>query len=115
MTEQGFKEPGPRADLVAQPWTLRLTAGPPIDRDRFTLELPSEAGPGRIGRPDPWYELAVATFVSGGTARGALRRGLATTLGQLEGYEPWYAERLDGTLDAAKAISGDVTHTFLVR
>jgi hypothetical protein len=44
-----------------------------------------------------------------------LRRGLATTLGQLEGYEPWYAERLDGTLDAAKAISGDVTHTFLVR
>jgi acetoacetate decarboxylase len=114
MTEHGFVEPGPRADLVVHPWTLRLTNGPPIDQNRFDLELPSEAGPGRIGKPDPWYELAAAAFVSGGSARGTLRRGFGTTLGQLEGYEPYYIERFDGTLDAGKAISGDLTHTFLV-
>jgi hypothetical protein len=115
ITEHGFVEPGPRAELVAQPWTFDLIDGPGIDQSRFTLELPPDAGPGRIGKPDPWYELAGATFVSGGSARGAVRRGPGITLGQLESYEPYYLERFDGTLDAAKAIAGDVRHTFLVR
>jgi hypothetical protein len=115
MAERGFVEPGPRAELVAQSWTFELAAAQTLEPSRVTLELPNEPGPGRIGKPDPWYELAGAEVAVVVTARGALRRAPGAVVGKLEPWEPYYAERWDGTIDAAKAISGDVGHTFLMR
>jgi hypothetical protein len=114
MTEHGFVEPGPRVDLVGQPWSFELAAAP-VDVARLELELPAEPGPARIGKPDPWYELAGGKVVRASSGRGRLRRGPGSTIAELEGWAPFYAERLDGTMDAGKATSGDVTHTFLVR
>jgi hypothetical protein len=115
MTEQGFIEPGPRAEFVAQPWTVELESARAIDPAQLTLELPAGAGPARIGRPDPWYELAGAKVTHVTSGRGALRRGPGSTIGSVADRERAYAERLDGTLDAARAISGDVEHTFFLR
>jgi hypothetical protein len=114
MTENGFVEPGPRADLVAQPWTFDLSPARSYEAGRLELDLPADPGPGNIGKPDPWYELAGAEVVKVVTGRGTLRRGPGVTLGKLENYWPYYAERFDGTLDASKAISGEARHTFLV-
>jgi hypothetical protein len=114
MTENGFVEPGPRADLVAQPWTFELRPAGVIEAGRLELELPTDPGPGRIGKPDPWYELADAKVINVTTGRGTLRRGPGVTLGKLENYWPYYAERFDGTLAAGEAISGEARHTFLV-
>jgi acetoacetate decarboxylase len=115
MSENGYVEPGPRVDLVAQPWSFALARAAVIDTSGFELDLPAEAGPGKIGKPDPWYELAGAKVLRVRSGRGRLRRGPGTKLGALEGWGSFYAERLDGTLDAAKATSGEVTHTFLIR
>ena len=86
MTENGFVEPGPRADLVAQPWTFELRPAGSFEPGRLELELPADPGPGRIGKPDPWYELAGAEVIKVVTGRGTLRRGPGVTLGKLESY-----------------------------
>jgi hypothetical protein len=115
MTENGFVEPGPRADLVAQPWTFEYVSTTAWQlRRHLELDIPADAGPGRIGKPDPWYELAGAEVIKVMTGRGSLRRGPGVTLGKLENYWPYYAERFDGTLGAGEAISGEARHTFLV-
>jgi acetoacetate decarboxylase len=114
MTENGFVEPGPRADLVAQPWTFEYVSTTAWQlRRHLELDIPADAGPGRIGKPDPWYELAGAEVIKVMTGRGSLRRGPGVTLGKLENYWPYYAERFDGTLAAGEAISGEARHTFL--
>ena len=116
MTENGFVEPGPRADLVAQPWTFELRPAGALSRRRASSSsYRPNAGPGRIGKPDPWYELAGAEVIKVVTGRGTLRRGPGVTLGKLESYWPYYAERFDGTLAANEAISGEARHTFLAR
>jgi hypothetical protein len=115
MTEHGFVEPGARADLIAQPWTLELAARRSTDPRHVALELPGDAGPGRIGKPDPWYELSGAEVLSIETGRGVLRRGPGFDCGRVDGYEPFYVERFDGAMTAAEATSGEVRHTFLVR
>jgi hypothetical protein len=114
MTEQGFVEPGPRADLVAQTWTLELSGARTIDPATAKLDFPAQPGPGRIGKPDPWYELAGAAVISIETGRGLNRRGPGVELGRLDRYEPFYAERFDGAMTAHEATSGEARHTFLV-
>ena len=113
MTERGFVEPGPRADLVAQSWTLEPTVRRSVAAARVRLELPADAGPGRIGKPDPWYELAGSEVVAAFAAGGVLRRGPGRDLGPLAGWEPYYRERFDGAMEAGEATSGRAPHTFL--
>ena len=59
--------------------------------------------------------VSAAEVIRLGTGRGTLKRGPGLTLGKLENYWPYYAERFDGTLAANEAISGEARHTFLAR
>ncbi|MDX1383672.1 MAG: acetoacetate decarboxylase family protein, partial [Thermoanaerobaculia bacterium] len=115
MTLHGFREPGPRGELVAQPWTLGGVASRLLSADDVSFDFPADPGPGRIGAPDPWYELAGAAVVRAAAGEGGtLHRRPGRILGPVEDHEPYYLERFDGTMSSTEATSGDVRHTFLV-
>jgi hypothetical protein len=86
----------PRADLLAQPWTLALEKVRRIDLDHLVLDFPDAPGRGRIGLSDPWCELASGRPVAGWAGRGVVRRYPCRILGDLPGFLDYYAERLDG-------------------
>ena len=98
--------------LVGQKWQLNLQRIP-IDPWGVFLNVPHAAGPSAVGRPDPWYEIDGCTVLSANMARGVIRRGPGSVLGEYADVWPYYRERCDGTWSAMQVLNA-VAPTFRV-
>ena len=104
----------PPAQLVSQPWYFQGRYLR-IDPRSFVLELPSEAAPGRLGRPTPWFEFRPFQNVSAVAAEDVgMQRGPGRIVEAVDGFEPYYAQRCDGVLPG-RPVPDEVQPTFRVR
>ena len=104
----------PPAQLVSQPWYFQGRYLR-IDPRSFVLELPSEAAPGWLGRPTPWFEFRPFQNVSAVAVEDVgMQRGPGRIVGTVDDFEPYYAERCDGVLPG-QPVPDEVQPTFRVR
>jgi hypothetical protein len=101
----------PPSRLVRQPWRISWTSDQPVDPDMTSVVMPATSAPGRIGRPDPWFELVPCRVVSGRVGRAVQQRLPGRIVRDLAGFVP--LERYDGQLTGAATTSSKAT--FLLR
>ena len=102
------------AQLVSQQWHFQGRYLR-IDPGSFVLELPSEAAPGRRGRPTPWFEFRPFQNVSAVAVEDVgMQRGPGQIVGAVHDFEPYYAERCGGMLPG-QPVPDEIQPTFRVR
>lgn len=97
-----------RACFVIQPW--RIAAGAGHTLSNLEIDLSDKPGPGRIGLPDPWFQLAPA-MPRAWTGPVRVDRMPGAKGAPVNDYRAYYMERMDGTRSAAQEPS---TSTFLI-
>jgi hypothetical protein len=68
--------------------------------DNIAVVLPRTPAPGRIGLPDPWFELAPAGPARGHVANLRLERGPGRKGAPVTDFMAFHMERIDGTRSA---------------
>jgi acetoacetate decarboxylase len=102
----------PRADIVGQPWTVEIAAARKANLPYVELFFPRTPSHGKIGLPDPWFELEPRRLLAVVAGSGVMRRFPCRTLADLPGFADWFIERLDGgSRDTARGTFLDPTAT----
>jgi len=99
-----------RARFVSQPWRIESTGeGRALKNPSLTLS--TKPAPGRIGLPDPWFELQPAKILKAWAGPIRISRMPASKGAAIPEYRRFFMERMDGTQSAMEQPS---TSTFLI-
>ncbi|MFN0119774.1 MAG: acetoacetate decarboxylase family protein [Blastocatellia bacterium] len=104
----------PRAELIAQPWDVRFDWLRQADPQKVKLEFPAEAGPGVIGKPDPWFEFSAGKVVQVFAGAGVIRRLPGRIIGEVADLAKHYIERFDQGKPGGTPAERNSQSSFLI-